>query len=133
MEASLISRQSDDRGATLAAVRIEPANDHCWPLCAFTACPVCGAELPPDLDPKARRERVYCSDACRARAWQRGKSPVSGFAGGHASSRQRWRSVSTTRTRSVVTTEKTFSSATRAGYNQVVNGPQCGRSCLHPG
>lgn len=68
MEASLTPRQSDDRCLSRPADPIDPANDHRWPLSAFTTCPVCGAVLPRDRSPKARRERVYCSDACRARA-----------------------------------------------------------------
>ncbi len=51
-------------------VPADSPNDHLRLVCAFKACPSCGASLHANRNPKARRERIYCSDACRARAWR---------------------------------------------------------------
>jgi hypothetical protein len=61
----------DDRAETLTVALVAPANAHAPRLCAFKTCPVCGARLPRERNAKARCERVYCSDACRAKAWRR--------------------------------------------------------------
>ena len=66
-----ILSQDDDYARPRGVAPADAANDHRRLLCAFTACPVCGARLPLERNPKARRERIYCSDACRARAWRR--------------------------------------------------------------
>ena len=70
--------QDDDRAGTRGVAPVDAANDHRRRLCAFKACPVCGARLPLERNPKARRERIYCSDACRARAWRRAEGESSG-------------------------------------------------------
>jgi hypothetical protein len=66
-----VPARDDDRSESRAVAPVDTANDHRQPLCTFRACRVCGAELPQGRNSKARRERVYCSDACRARAWRR--------------------------------------------------------------
>ena len=65
-----ILSQDDDRTRPRGVAPVDAPNDHRQLSCAFTACPVCGARLPVERNPKARRERIYCSDACRARAWR---------------------------------------------------------------
>jgi len=62
---------SDDPPEIHSVTPVQTTNAHQAHLCAFRTCVLCGADLPLDRHPKARRERIYCSDACRARAWRR--------------------------------------------------------------
>jgi hypothetical protein len=58
-----IPSEDDDRAGSQVVAPVDAANNHRRLLCAFTACPVCGARLPLERNPKARRERIYRSDA----------------------------------------------------------------------
>ena len=62
---------SDDPPEIHSVTPVQAANAHQAHLCAFRTCVLCGADLPLERHPKARCERIYCSEACRARAWRR--------------------------------------------------------------